>query len=286
MIRDILYNKFQDYRPSNTIEQESLLGELMQQYILASLSRAGFFSKAGFHGGTCLRILYGLNRFSEDLDFLLKFPDPLFKWQPYLQRIQTDFRNDGLIFEIQDKSDLKTRVKKVFLKTDSIGKILLIDLPYSRDVRKIIKIKLEIDTNPPPGSAFETRYITFPVAAAITSQTLNSGFSLKSHALLCRGYSKGRDWYDFLWYISKKRIPDLKLLTNAINQLGPWANQNIQVDVDWYYEVMKSKINEIDWELVKNDVRRFINAREQESIDLWSSKFFLFHLDQLSGYAR
>lgn len=217
MIGDILSERIRDYSPADTLEQENVLAELLQQFVLASLSRARFFSRAGFHGGTCLRILYGMNRFSEDLDFLLKEPNPDFKWEPYLERIRSDCRDEGINFEIRDRSSAETAVKKAFLKTDSIGQILTLELPFSRHAARKIRIKLEVDTNPPAGSVFETRYINFPLTAAITTQTLESGFATKSHALLCREYTKGRDWYDFLWYVSRKIVPDLALLGHALD---------------------------------------------------------------------
>jgi len=202
MISDIFRQRISALGPGNAVEQENMLQELMQHLVLASLSRAGFFSVGCFHGGTCLRILYGTSRFSEDLCFLLKKPDPGFRWNPFLERIRRDCLADGIHFDVQDKTRADTVVQKAFLKTDSIGQILTLDLPFQRDRGKKIRVKLEVDANPPAGSRFESRYITFPMTAAITTQDLGSGFATKSHALLCRGYTKGRDWYDFLWYVS------------------------------------------------------------------------------------
>ncbi len=282
MIESILNERIREYGPSNAIEQENLLQELVQHFVLVSLARSRFFSEAAFHGGTCLRVLYGANRFSEDLDFLLKQSAPEFQWAPHLERVRKDCESEGIQFEVQDKSKADATVRKAFLKTDSIGQILTLDLPYNRHSNKKIRIKLEIDTNPPVGSLFITRYITFPVTAAITTQTVDSSFSTKSHALLCRRYTKGRDWYDFLWYVSKKTTPQLELLSNALNQQGPWAGQKLQVTTDWYVGALRRRIEEIDWEAAKNDVSRFVISREQESIALWSRDLFLYHLDQLA----
>jgi predicted nucleotidyltransferase component of viral defense system len=284
VIDDVLAERIRNYGPANAIEQESVLAELVQHYVLASLSRARFFTKACFHGGTCLRILYGMSRFSEDLDFLLKRPDPGFEWRPYVDRVLRDGQDEGLAFEVQDKAGVRQAVKKVFLKTDSVGQILTVELPFSRHAAKKIRIKLEIDTSPPAGSSFETRYITFPATAAITCQTLQSGFALKSHALLCRGYTKGRDWYDFLWYVSKRVSPQLDLVGRALAQVGPWAGQDVEVTPEWYLGAMRNRIGEIDWEKARLDVSRFVPAGEQESIALWSHDLFLYHLDRLAGY--
>jgi len=282
MIEDVLENKLREYAPANALEQENLLQELMQHYVLASLSSARMFARAVFHGGTCLKMLYGMNRFSEDLDFVLKEPDKAFKWGPYLEKIRNDCEAEGINFEVQGRAKIETAVRKVFLKTDSIGQILSLELPYVRHASKKIRIKLEVDTNPPDGAIFETRYITFPVTAAITSMTLESGFGSKSHALLCREYTKGRDWYDFLWYTSRNIIPNYELLANALNQQGPWAGQRPEMTPRWYVNAMKNRINEIDWQAARNDVAQFIMSGEQESIELWSKDLFIYHLERLA----
>lgn len=282
----IFEEKIKEYSITSAIDQENVLQELVQQHVLASLSRAGFFSKAEavFHGGTCLRIVYGMNRFSEDLDFFLKQPDPDFSWTIYLDHILKDGAGEGLHFTAIDKTKEETTVKKAFLRTDSIGKVLLPDLPFERDARKIIKVKLEIDINPPMGSRFETRYITFPVIAAMTTQSLESGFAMKLSALLGRVYTKGRDWYDFIWYISKKIVPDLGLLQNSLDQQGPWAGRKLRIDPDWLEMSLKKRITEVDWDIARQDVQRFLPLREQETLRLWERKFFLHHLGILAEY--
>ncbi|MFC2172900.1 nucleotidyl transferase AbiEii/AbiGii toxin family protein [Acidobacteriota bacterium] len=284
MMKDMLAERIRDYRPANSLEQENVLQELMQSYVLASLSRARFFAGACFHGGTCLRVLYGMNRFSEDLDFLLKVPDPRFLWEEYLEKIGKDFQDEGIQIEFQDRSEVTAAVKKAFIKTDSIGKILDLDLPYTRHKSKKVRIKLEIDTNPPEGSVFETRYLSFPVISAITTQTLESSFATKSHALLCRTYAKGRDWYDFLWYVARRTVPDLTLLGNAIFQQGPWEGKKRTVSCDWYIETLRKAIRKMDWAEVRKDVGRFVIDREQESLELWGTDLFLQQVDQLQNY--
>ena len=283
MIQDVLANRLKEYSPANVLEQENALEELMQHYVLASLWRAKFFAHAAFHGGTCLRILYGMNRFSEDLDFVLKEPATTFQWRPYLERIQEDCLAEGIRFEVQGREKLETAVKKVFLKTDSIGQILNLRLPYARHSSRRIRIKLEVDTKPPAGASFESRFITFPVTAAMTSMDLRSGFGSKSHALLCREYTKGRDWYDFLWYASRKVAPNLDLLANALDQQGPWAGLRPKVTADWFLGAMRKRIETIDWIVARTDVERFVMSREQPSLELWSRELFLQQLDGLAA---
>ena len=282
MLDRTLTARIRDYAPASAVEQENVLQELMQHYVLASLARAGLFAEAVFHGGTCLRIVHAMNRFSEDLDFLLKQPNPDFRWQGYLESVRKDCAQEGIPFEVQDKSQAGTAVQKAFLKTDSIGKLLVLDLPFERYRARKIRIKLEIDTNPPEGSSFTTSYITFPVTAPLTTQSLESGFALKLHALLCRPYIKGRDWYDFVWYVARGTRPDLDLLRNALRQQGPWAGQQIPMTTRWVRDNMEAAIRRIDWTAARDDVRRFLPLREQEGLRAWSADFFSYQLARLS----
>ena len=285
MLDSVLSARLRDYAPSNPVEQENVLQELMQHYVLSSLSRAGLFTEALFHGGTCLRIVYAMNRFSEDLDFLLKQPNPNFRWQPYLESVRNDCAQEGIPFEVLDKSQAGSAVQKAFLKTDSIGKLLVLNLPFERHRPRKIRIKLEIDINPPPGSTFTTSYITFPVTAAMTTQSLESGFALKLHALLCRPYVKGRDWYDLVWYVTRKTRPDLALLGQALRQQGPWAGQQLEMTPRWVQEHMEAVIRHIDWTAARDDVQRFVPLREQEGLRAWSVDFFLYQLMRMNEMA-
>ena len=284
MFHDVVAAKLGEYDLGNAVEQENALQELMQHYILASLSRAGLFAEAMFHGGTCLRIVYGINRFSQDLDFLLKKPNPHFVWQPYLARVQRDCAQEGIDFEIQDKSDVDEAMRKAFVKTDSIGKVMTLGLPYGRQAQRKIRVKLEIDTNPPEGSHFETNYLSFPTTAPITVQSLASGFATKSHALLCRTYTKGRDWYDLIWYVGRRIEPNLELLDNALLQQGPWKNEKQEITVAWLLNALRDKIGTIDWSVARSDVQRFLPTKEQEGLQVWSENFFLHQVAQMEGY--
>lgn len=172
-------------------------------------------------------------------------------------------------------------MQKAFLKTDSIGKVLVVDLPFERHRPRKIRIKLEIDVNPRAGSMFTTHYITFPVTAPLTTQSLESGFALKLHALLSRSYVKGRDWYDFVWYVARETKPDLDLLGNALHQQGPWAGQRIAVTTGWLEETLKEVIRRIDWSAARDDVQRFLPLGEQEGLRVWSAEFFGHHLTRM-----
>ena len=283
MIKDLLAARLREYAPANALEQEHALAEIMQHYVLASLARAGFFSHAAFHGGTCLRILHAMNRFSEGLDFVLKAPDASFDWEPFLARIRRDCADEGIRVDAQRRAAQETAVRKVFVKTDSIGQILSLELPYARNRPRTVRIKLEVDTNPPAGATLDTRFITFPVTAAVTCMDLASGFGSKCHALLCRDYTKGRDWYDFIWYASRRVTPNLELLSRALDQQGPWAGQRITVTRSWLLDALRVRIAAIDWPATADDVARFVMAREQAGLAAWSPPLFLQQLETLEA---
>ncbi len=284
MLDDVLRARFEEYAPRNELEQENMLKETMQHYILASLSKQGLFPEAIFHGGTCLRIINGMPRFSEDLDFLLKTPNERFGWQKYLKGVRRDCKGEGIDFEAVDRDAAGTAVRKTFLKTGSVGHLLTFDLPFGRHRSQKIRIKLEIDTNPPSGSSIETAYLTFPRPAPVTVQTLSSGFALKLHALLCRSYTKGRDWHDFIWYTARKTSPDLPLLRNALQQQGPWAGTLPETTPDWLMEKLEEKIKGIEWAKAREDVQRFLPHAEQEGLRHWDRPLFLYRLERMREY--
>jgi len=248
---------------------------------LSILAKSNFFTLAAFQGGTFLRIFHNLERFSEDLDFILKEQYGKFNWAPYLELVRKECEAEGIHFEVMDKSRSSDVVKKAFLKSDSIGKILILELPFDRFVKRKIKIKFEIDTNPPLGSGFETQYLSFPIPVPVTTQTLPSSFAGKLHALLCRPYVKGRDWYDFLWYVSKKTPLDAVLFENAVKQIGPWAGKSIKITPEWVLDTLRNRIKEIDWNATREDVRIFIMLKNQEQLALWSEGYFLKQVDYL-----
>jgi hypothetical protein len=142
-------------------------------------------------------------------------------------------------------------------------------------------IKLEIDVNPPSGSTFEYTYKDFPVDYEVCHQDLSSNFSLKIHALLCRPYLKGRDWYDFSWYIKNKIKPNLPLLQAALIQWGSWKGQSLNINEQWLKDELLNKVTSINWKEAATDVERFLKSVERDSLTLWSERFFTQKVNQL-----
>lgn len=277
---DIIQQKLLSYQCQTVLEQEHAIKEIAQDIALLALSRTGFFRQAAFKGGTCLRILYGLERFSEDLDFVLEKPDKNFNWDMYLKGMQEEFSAYGYTLEVSNKSKLDKTIRAAFLKADSAGGILI--LKDSRTNRPKLQIKLEIDTNPPQGSEYELKYLDFPLLYSVQTQNLPSLFASKCHALLCREYTKGRDWFDFLWYVARQTTINFSLLGNAIDQTGPWKDQHQFVTPTWLIQELTAKINRVDWEDAKKDIARFLRPRELMTLELWSKELFLSRVEKLA----
>ncbi len=279
----IIQERLKQYRCQNPLEEALAIKEITQEIILMALSRSNFFTQAEFHGGTALRILYGLPRFSEDLDFALLSPDPTFQLSPYLENLAEELTTFGYQLEVRDRSKVDNILKKAFIKDEAIGKLLLLAYATPKLHQKII-IKLELDSNPPLGAQTESKLLNFPFPFEISAKDLPSSFSGKLHALLCRPYTKGRDWYDFLWYTRNRITVNFNLLRNALQQTGPWEGENIVLDTPWLILTLKDKIKNIVWADAVKDIEKFILPIEQPSLNLWSADLFLSCLAQLEKY--
>jgi len=277
---ELIQKRLASYKANGPIEEENALKEIVQEVMLFALWQSDFFELAAFQGGTSLRILHGLSRFSEDIDFILKKPDPDFLWRPYLGNLVEICREFGIEPEVLDRNRMDKNVKAALIKVNSIANQLNLSFVDNQSGRKL-KIKLEIDCNPPSGSGFEYSYLDFPVDFEICHQDLASNFALKTHALLCRPYLKGRDWYDFSWYVTQQVTPNLTLLQNALVQHGPYKGQDLGVDADWLIKAMSEKISSIEWGDAAADVGRFLKPVEQKSLQLWSERFFLDKLSKM-----
>ncbi|WP_340266990.1 nucleotidyl transferase AbiEii/AbiGii toxin family protein [Sphingobium mellinum] len=279
---EIIQDKLRRYGATNAVEEENATKEIIQEIALYALWRAEFFDVALFQGGTSLRILHHLPRFSEDLDFMLRSPNPEFDWTSYLKILVEVFAQFGLKLDAQPKERMEKAVREAVLKDESIASQL--DLTFAgTGRRRTIKIKLEIDTNPPPRSGEASTFLDFPSDYEVRHQDLPSNLALKIHALLCRGYLKGRDWYDFSWYVSNGVSPNLMHLEAALIQAGPWAGQeDLTIDMAWLQHTLGNSIAAVDWKAAADDVRRFLRPAEAKSLELWSERFFLAKLEKMT----
>ncbi len=278
----MIQDRMDGYGCRSTLEEEQALREITQEILLAALGRTDFFRKAGFQGGTCLRIFHGLNRFSEDLDFALQRPDASFILAPYLDAIAKELTAYGYGLEMDDRSKADQAVRMAFVKDDSLGDLLRLNYKPAAGPLRRLRIKLEVDTNPPGGAKFETKYLDFPFPSAVCVFDLPSLFAGQLHALLCREYLKGRDWYDFIWYTARGTAANYALLSSALDQLGPWKGRHLRADRAWCAERLREKIEAADWRRASEEVRRFVKPAELPSLELWSREFFLAQAEKLA----
>ncbi len=277
----MIQDRLDRYDCHSTLEEEQALREITQEIVLAGLGRTDFFQRAAFQGGTCLRIFHGLNRFSEYLDFALHIPNAEFVLRPYLDALSRELTAYGYELEIDDRTKADRAVRMAFLKDDSVGKLLeLAYRPASGPSRKL-RINLEVDSNPPTGATVETKYLDFPFPSVVRVFDPASLFAGKIHALLCREYLKGRDWYDFIWYTARRTPVNYELLSSALSQLGPWQGQELTIDRTWCVEQLQTKTKATDWPHARDDVRRFLKPAELPSLELWGRNFFLAQAEKL-----
>lgn len=266
-----------EYKPKNEDEILDALREIMQEITLAALSRTDFFEKAAFYGGTALRIFYGLDRFSEDLDFSLMKADEGFTLEPYFSAILTEFEALGIKVRINEKEKAKrSSIESAFLKTETIWKELVLeDILKQTGVKsnKPIKIKIEVDRNPPLGFQTEEKLLIRPFSFYVRCFKLPSLFAGKLHALLYRKWNnrvKGRDWYDLEWYI-KKGIPlDATHFLLRAQDTTDW-NAEI-ITNEQILELINHKIESVSFTNIKEDVIRFI--KDEKVLSIWSAKYF------------
>jgi predicted nucleotidyltransferase component of viral defense system len=249
-------------------EGHHALREVMQEIALAGLQRSGFFDKAAFYGGTCLRIFYGLPRFSEDLDFSLLTTDVGFSLEPYFKALEEEFSAFGFEVEISQRlKSVKSAVVSAFLKKGTS----IYDVKVTG--QRMLKIKFEVDTDPPGGFATEEKLLVQPYSFYVKCYALPDLYGGKMHALLFRRWKnrvKGRDWFDFEWYVQNSTPLNLKHLEERARQSGDW--QAGELKRDNFFHLLGESIQSLDVSLAKRDVQPFV--RSPEALDIWSSSYF------------
>jgi predicted nucleotidyltransferase component of viral defense system len=255
------------------------LREILQEIALLGLWRSKFFDKAAFYGGTALRILYGLDRFSEDMDFSLLTPMDDFDLSAYTTALQKELAAFGFDVRIhqRDKS-AESAVQSAFLKDNTLNQLLVIET--SEELLKtvhrgqILKIKLEIDTDPPPQFETHTRYLLQPIPFAVRTYTLPDLFAGKMHAILCRRWKnrvKGRDWYDLVWYAANHPQLHLAHLEQRMRQSGHWKDRQ-QLTPELFKQLLSQAVDKLVVDQARKEVEAFI--RDQKSLAIWSQEFF------------
>lgn len=266
------------YQPQTPTDYQNAAREVVQEIALLGLWRGGFFEKAAFYGGTALRIFHGLRRFSEDLDFTLLSADDKSRLETYLQSVATELESWGFSFEAEKKSaGERTGIESAFLKGGTQLNLLHIgapaDLANKLPRRQSLRIKMELDLRPPPFATTEVRTQLLPSPYQVTLYDLESLFAGKLHAVLCRGWKsriKGRDFYDFVWYVSRNIRPNLAHLDARMRQTGHWSGEPINALS--LRELLLARFAEIDFKKAADEVRIFIS--DPRELELWSPSFF------------
>jgi len=251
------------------------LREVMQQIALAGLHRGGFFDKAAFYGGTCLRIFHGMPRFSEDMDFSLLKEDAAFSLERYFDAVTAEFKALGRDILISKKQKAKpTNIESAFLKDNTA----VYDIRFRKE--RDIKIKLEVDIHPPPGFATEQKLLLLPYSFMARCYTLPDLYAGKMHAMLFRNWKnrvKGRDWYDFEWYVRNGVKLHFAHLLQRAQQFGS-LKQGVLTRRS-FKRLLKEKIAATNIDAVKADVRPFI--KDAAAMDIWSADYFLQIADMI-----
>jgi len=261
-----LYEKMLSaYDQSTDQARRNAIYEVSQQIVLAGLSDGGFFDKAAFYGGTCLRIFHGLNRYSEDMDFTLLKEDESFNFEQYFQPIINQFALVGRTVEITKKNKKGFgKVESVFLKDNTD----VYDISFQTE--KSIKIKIEVDTLPPLKFSTEQKLLLLPKSFMSRCVALPDLFAGKVHALIFRAWKnrvKGRDWYDFEWYV-RNRVPlNFEHLQERIRQFN-----GTEMNLDEFKTALKERLSGTDINQVKADILPFLNNPRE--LDIWSNDYF------------
>ena len=275
----VIEEMLKSYQVDNIYDRKNAMKEIMQEIVLCGLSRAGFFKEAAFYGGTALRIFYGLDRFSEDLDFSLEQINLDFDLCSYFPVLKKEVKAFGLNVEIQEKEKTKdSNIRSAFLKGNTKEHLLLFyaDERVVGSVAKneVVKIKFEVDTNPPAFATYEHKYRLLPVPYEIRLYDMPSLFAGKIHAVICRGWQsriKGRDLYDYIFYLSKAVTVNQKHLRARLIDSG-YISENQECTLEEIKMMLKNRFDSIDFLQARKDVEPFI--RDTSVLDIWSSEFF------------
>ena len=267
------------YAPETRDDYVNALREILQELALLGLWRSKFFEHAAFYGGTALRVLYGLDRYSEDIDFSLLAPDPEFSLGQYGESLLREIGSFGFSVEFEHREPTQqTAIESAFLKAHTLKQLLVIEADAERfpglHLGSALRIKLEVDTDPPGGFETESRYLLQPIPFAVRVYSLPDLFAGKLHAILCRRWQtrvKGRDWYDIVWYAGRHPQVRLSPLEERMRQSGDYRDET-PLTRGRLMELLRQAVDQLDVGRAQDDVVRFV--RDPRTIDVWSRDFF------------
>ena len=279
MLNNILKQMISEYKIENDKERENAIKQIIQEIVLSGLSRSGFFENVAFCGGTALRIFYGLDRFSEDLDFSLIKPDKDFKLERYFPMLEKELNAFGIKMEIKEVEKNGTgHVQTAFIKGNTRQLYLLFytdDKIINRLHRdSLIRIKFEIDILPPPYAKFEHKIRELPAPYQVQIYDIGSLFAGKLHAVLARKWrnrTKGRDLYDFSFYVNKGIKFNLKHLESRLKQ-SETIDKNKNLTLKDVREMLNRRFDSFDYEAAKDDAENFVS--NNDVLKIWNANSF------------
>jgi len=286
---NIIEQMLSKYEIESEDELINALKEVYQEIALLGLYRGGFFQKAAFYGGTALRIVHGLDRFSEDMDFTLLAKDPSFDIETYFPYVIDEFEALGIKMTLRKKTKVQeSDIESAFLKNDTSIHTLDIEIDDLSNILggihsgKKLKIKFEVDTNPPLKFQTTSHTLLLPTTFNIIAMTLPNLYAGKLHAVLFRNWKtrvKGRDWYDFEWYVKRGVKVNLEHLQERMQESGDWDSKDTLTQ-EKLKTLLKERIDTLDIEKAKEDVRVFI--KNQSVLDFWSRDYFKLLTDRMT----
>lgn len=279
-MEQILGTMLSKYQINNIDDKKNAIKEIVQEVVLCGLARGGFFKEAAFYGGTALRIFYGLDRFSEDLDFSLISQNPKFDLTKYFAYIENETKSVGLNFVVTEKEkSVDSNIRSAFLKGNTKEHILTFydNTPDASIINKdeLIRIKFEVDINPPEGATYEYKFGLLPSPYQVRLYDLASLFAGKIHACLCRNWKtrvKGRDFYDYVFFLSIGARVNLKNLKAKLVQSN-YVQEDFDLTIESLRGLLNARFSNMDFNQAKEDVLPFI--RDKSKLDLWCKEFFV-----------
>ena len=275
----VIKSMLSKYDCKSTDQTINALREILQEIALLGLWRGKLFERAAFYGGTSLRVLYGLDRFSEDMDFSLLSPQPDFELTQYAKFIEEEIAAFGFIGTVETKvKTAKSAIESAFLKANTREHLLITEVPEAQALAipdsQSMKIKIEVDTDPPMGFSTTTEFLLQPIPFSVRVFSPASAFAGKMHAILCRNWTmrvKGRDWYDLVWYVSRDTKLNLAHLESRMRQSGHYKDE-ISLTRKKFVALFLEKIESLNVKQAAGDVRRFLP--DPFVTEIWSKDFF------------
>ena len=286
-MNSIIEQMLRQHETETLTDKKNGIKEVVQEIVLCGLSRAGFFKEAAFYGGTALRIFYGLDRFSEDLDFSLMAPNPGFDLPRYLPALERELAAYGFNFKVEDRAKaIDSDIRSAFLKGNTREHMLVFyadeRLARSFSGNDTIKIKFEVDTTPPAFATFERKYRLLPIPYEVNLYDMPSLFAGKLHAVICRAWKsrvKGRDLYDYVFYLSQVTPVNLRHLNARLVDSG-FDGAREDMTLEEIKGILHRRFESIDYDQARQDVLPFI--KNPSAVEIWSKEFFIAITDGLS----